>query len=272
MPERWEMPPEGPLDGEIHIWSARLGQLAGLRDTFAASLSPDEHHRAARFVFPEPGDRFMLGRGWVRSILSSYLAVEARDVVFQYGLQGKPYLAVPFAASGLRFSVSHSAQLLLVAVGRGAEVGVDLEWARPLPEMGSMAARYFTPGECTWLSRLPPARRRESFFLLWVCKEAVLKADGAGLTVPLDAIETMPRATGWVELMRADDRRSDGGRWSCRTLIPETGYVAAVAASCYPVRLLVMGWPDRDLPERDATSMARAHATAGSSPDQGNLP
>lgn len=95
--------------------------------------------------------------------------------------QGRPRLE-PGWGEGVRFSISRAGALLLLAVARGRQVGVDVE------QLGrnrwlSLPGHVLDPAEQTALAELPPGARNDAFLRLWVRKEAVLKAAGTGLAV-----------------------------------------------------------------------------------------
>lgn len=113
---------------------------------------------------------------------------------------GKPYLDHP-DARGLRFSVSHSGELGVVAVTHGREVGVDVQRTRPVARAALIAERRFTGAEAAELRRLEGAQRLALFHRLWVRKEAYLKATGAGVAGGLDSFDALaldPPETGWT--------------------------------------------------------------------------
>jgi len=123
----------------------------------------------------------MAARGTLRRVLGRYLNREPSDVRFEYGPWGKPSLARPDSESGLCFNLSRSHDLMLMALTRGHEVGVDLEHTgrdRPVLEL---AIRFFAPGDAKALEDLPDGERTRAFYRLWTSKEARLKAAGTGL-------------------------------------------------------------------------------------------
>ena len=103
----------------------------------------------------------------------------------------------------LRFSVSHSGELALLAVAHGREVGVDVEAARARRRMQGIADRSFTADEAAAIrSAATEAERDATFYRLWARKEAYLKATAEGLAGSLaafDALRLRPPAggTGW---------------------------------------------------------------------------
>ncbi|HYT95413.1 MAG TPA: hypothetical protein VEL76_42230, partial [Gemmataceae bacterium] len=59
---------------------------------------------------------------------------------------GKPALSPEFG-SRLKFNLSHSADLALIAVAADADVGVDLEYIRPQSDYAEIARCFFSAAE-----------------------------------------------------------------------------------------------------------------------------
>jgi 4'-phosphopantetheinyl transferase len=115
-------------------------------------------------------------------------------------------------------------------VTRAREVGVDVEWLRPVPDAEQIAARYFAPGENDLLRALPPGTRLQAFFNCWTRKEAYVKALGNGLAQALDAFEVSLVPGEPAGLIRVHGETHEAARWSIQALQPATGCVGAVAA------------------------------------------
>ncbi|MEM1483560.1 4'-phosphopantetheinyl transferase superfamily protein [Oscillospiraceae bacterium PP1C4] len=94
------------------------------------------------------------------------------------GAHGKPFLP---EHSGLHFNLSHTSGAVVCALS-GHPVGVDIERARPVRP--ALAARCFTQAEREY------AVDEARFLEVWTRKEALLKRDGRGITVPLRELET----------------------------------------------------------------------------------
>jgi 4'-phosphopantetheinyl transferase len=176
-----------PLDqDEAHVWLADLTYRDHLSGLLASILSEDERKRAARFHFPRDAGRWIVSRVVLRSILGSYLGVEASAVRLRAGPWGKPELTASFQGPHLQFNSSRSDGLGLYAVARNRRVGVDIERLRPLPDLGAIAAQIFSPRERQTLEELPYVDRCGAFFSGWTRKEAYIKALGEGLVHPLE--------------------------------------------------------------------------------------
>jgi 4'-phosphopantetheinyl transferase len=134
-----------------------------------ASLSEAEWERARRFVFKRDRDRFIAAHAALREVLSSQCGIPASMLEFAVGPFGKPGLV---DQNGLRFNLSHSESLALIAVCDDAEVGADLELLRPMPDAEALAETYFTPAERRALADLPAEARERAFLCCWTRKEA----------------------------------------------------------------------------------------------------
>jgi 4'-phosphopantetheinyl transferase len=212
--------------GDVDVWSVPLDTTPAALEAFERTLSEDEVERADRFCFERDRRRYVCARGALRELLSRYLRVESRDITFRYGTNGKP--ALDGGLDGLlAFNVSHSGELALIAIGRGMELGVDVEAVRPMQDAGDIAARFFAPGEHERLMSLPDDERTNAFFACWTRKEAYLKALGSGLAKPLDAFEvTFAPDEAPALLVYGDDRET--ARWRISDLAPGGGYAGAL--------------------------------------------
>ncbi len=149
-------------------------------------------------------------------------------VRFSYGEQGKPALAGALADSGLKFNVSHSGELGLIGVLRGAELGVDLEAHRALSDRDALVRRYFSSAEIAAFFALPEAERELGFFNCWTRKEAVVKALGLGLSYSLQAFDVTLAPGDLPRLLRLQQLPGEDSGWCLAGFLPDEGYAAAV--------------------------------------------
>jgi 4'-phosphopantetheinyl transferase len=185
--------------------------------------------RAERFHFRIDRQRWVVGRGVVRRLLGNYLGVRPAEVRLWYNSHGKPALAGESGRGGVKFNVSHSGELLLLAIGKSRAVGVDVEHVRPMPDWRELAGRFFAPTEIASLDRLPDAERHRAFFQCWTRKEAYVKAHGLGLTLPLDRFAVTLAPDEPARLVSTDHDPAQLGRWTLRDVSPRSDYVAALA-------------------------------------------
>jgi len=233
----------------VHAWRAWLDLSPEVLDRLAASLAEDERERAARFRSAGLRQRFVAAHGALRAILGLYLGRPAAALRFDRGPRGKPMLLEPAGSLDLRFNLAHSRDLAVCAVARGAEVGVDVEAIRPLPDAIKIAARFFSDREQAVLRELPAGEREEAFILGWTRKEAYLKALGDGLARPLSGFSVTLRPGEPARLLDVKGRPQEIERWSLVTLHPAPGYAAALAVEGPLRRLVQWTWvPDGQEP------------------------
>ena len=165
------------------------------------------------------------GRAPLRALLGAYLGLPADAVELVAGSHGRPQLA---GAQGdtLDFNWTHSSDCALVALGRHARPGIDVERRRARPRGQEIARRYFAPGEADWLARQPPDRQDEAFLALWTAKEAVLKALGRGLAFGLHRLE-IDTSGAAPRLLRLE--HEDPAAWQLQPLEVDREHVAALA-------------------------------------------
>lgn len=164
----WEagahLPPE-PVD-EVHVWRARA----------------DREGRA------------------LREVLARYLDEDPAGIELRRGEHGKPALADP--SSPLRFNLSHSGGLALVAVTHGLEVGVDVERIRPRRDLRRLAERALDPAAAAAVRAAPADDRPAAFHRAWARREAIAKCLGTGLGAPLPpspvAVTRLSPASGYA--------------------------------------------------------------------------
>lgn len=216
-----------PLGDEVHVWRVALDADETLLQRCIAALSAAERERAAKFVQPRDARRFQVARGTLRRLLGAYLGVEPAAVPIGVADHGKPRLVAPHAEA-LRFNVSHSGDVALVAVSRSREVGVDLEAVRPMRDLAGLWRMVASPVEALRLESVPTSRHEAAFYRVWTRKEAWLKATGDGLSRPLQDLEVTFLDGEAPALVHVAGLPGAGERWAIVAL-PVDGFEAALA-------------------------------------------
>jgi 4'-phosphopantetheinyl transferase len=208
--------------GEVHVWRADLGSDSGLPDLVL--LDDRERARAAKLRQRVDHDRYVASHAFLRRVLAGYVGAPADELQFAQGRHGKPVLSHPVGAP--EFSLSHSGSVALIAVSGTGAVGVDVEEARNDVDIPGLANSVLSEQERGVLRASDPALHRALFYRAWVCKEAVLKACGAGLSIAPHRVTVLERGNA------SASRVELGGRsWRVRLLnLGKEGYFAAVAA------------------------------------------
>jgi 4'-phosphopantetheinyl transferase len=251
----WSAPPPGlslPTH-TVHVWRADLGLESAHLRRLEQNLSADERRRAARFRFARDRDRFIGARGLLREILALYLSAPPGRLSFGYNAHGKPFLKGE-RHSTLRFNASHSFDKMLLAIAHMREVGVDVEGVRNNGfAMEEIYETVLSEPEKRALSRFGGEEKHTTFLRFWTLKEAYIKADGRGVSLPLKRIDVSAPGGRVAMLDEATGEWRTCPRWGLRTLAPLPGYVAALAAEGQDWRLALWRWskePGND-PTRD---------------------
>ena len=197
---------------EIHLGSIDVDYTDFAR--FAELISAEERARAERYRFERDRRRFIVRRGWLRTLLGRHVGEAPERLAFTFGAYGKPELP-----GGLCFSQSHSGDRMMIALS-DIEVGCDIEKIDDLMDWRPIAESLFAPAERAALAVLPEVEGRQAFFECWARKEAFVKAVGHGLSYPLEAFTVS--VTPEARLL------SGGEAWSIAALSPGEGYVGAV--------------------------------------------
>jgi len=166
------------VDGGQLWWAS-----AGAAGPHLLDLLDDEERRRAAGLRRDADRRlFVVAHALTRIVAAHHVGCGPREI----GLgrrdddpHGKPQFTG--AAAGLRFSLSHCGDRVLVAFGRGVELGVDVERVGPWTQ--ELAETVLCPSELRELMALAPPLRAWGLCRCWTRKEAILKATGHGLSI-----------------------------------------------------------------------------------------
>lgn len=222
--------------GVIHLWTVRLDAPARAAGA-AGVLSREELWRSYRFRHTRDRERYIAAHAALRNILAAYVGASPEALRFRRGEWGKPYLDLPHAPS---FNLAHTGELALLAVARDGEVGVDVERVSPVPDCLDLARAYLSVRECEHLTALPDTERSLAFLRCWTRREAVVKATGLGLSIPIDRLD-VPIAG--EEVVVPVGIGGFGALWSVRSLTPLHGYIGAVARAGAVGSVQHLDWP-----------------------------
>ncbi len=213
------------MTSTLFIWQASVPDVMAQGGDISACLTAPEQARAARFVVPGARDAFCAARFMLRQVLADCLSCSPAAVQFVLGPEGKPGLVPP----GYHFNLSHSGEMIMLAVNADYPVGIDVEKIdlhRPVDEL---VRRFFSAQEvASYQAYGGKDERRAAFYQGWTRKEAVLKAIGCGLSYPLSDFSvgfSDQAAVSWPSLLSPTEQEAA----QLKTLSAETGYAAAVS-------------------------------------------
>jgi len=215
---------------DVHVWDARVSAFAERENDLRAILDHAEVRRADRFRLARDRVQYVVAHGLVRTLLGRYLGRPARELWFGTGLYGKPALLEPVTVPALEYNLSHSGDIVLIAVTRGRAVGVDVEhWANDIV-YDELAEYCFSAAERDELRTASHRDKAAAFFAGWTRKEAYIKATGVGVMLGLDYFD-VSLAPGEAALLFDRRPAARTERWSMRDIDLGPEYSAAVSAA-----------------------------------------
>lgn len=175
-------------DGQVDVWlcSIECLNIDSNKESLLALLNEDELRRYRRFVFDKDKNVFLASRYLLRSLLSAYVPeMEPAVWEFDFNDNGKPSISKDLVLEPIFFNVSHSKNNVVLAFSDEAVLGVDIESFLRASELDKLARYSFSEKEFSQITKLEGECFRERFFSLWTLKEAYIKADGRGMSLPL---------------------------------------------------------------------------------------
>jgi phosphopantetheinyl transferase len=160
--------------------AAREAELLGL-------LSPDECERALAIRNARRRSAYIASRALLREALSNYTSqtVGRGEWRFDTNAYGKPQVVAPLALS---FSLSYTSTLLVIAVSKRFELGVDIE-AQPSEASAEIPWHVLNSVERKHLHTLPVGEQYLEFLRLWTLKEAYTKYIGMGASLDFRGVD-----------------------------------------------------------------------------------
>jgi 4'-phosphopantetheinyl transferase len=173
----------------VEVWWGRIGQV---RDEFAEELDALERQRLEAYVRGEDKARFLLGCTIVRRLLAARLSLPAAKISLDRSCPecGRPHGKV--RADGVELSVTHSGDLVGVALHPRTAVGLDVERIDPAIDADAIAGVSLAAVEMRELRRYDGVAKARAFTQYWTRKEAIVKATGNGIRTDLRTVIVSP--------------------------------------------------------------------------------
>lgn len=199
--------------------SGRLEELNG-------RLTEGEKLRFRQYRFAADREAHTVARGRLRELLGQYLRIPPEEVVLENAPQGKPFLP-DYPDFG--FNVSHAGDWAVIAFAPGLEIGIDTEETDRSFRVESLVGRFFSRLEIPVILGLPEAGRHQAFYRAWTRKEAIIKARGDGLQLPLSEFGVSIVEGEPVRMLHTDWEEDEHRLWQLRSFMVAEDYPGAVA-------------------------------------------
>lgn len=212
--------------GEVIIWQIELNVSDNQIDNYLKVLVGEELLKANRFKFKKDRRNFVVCRGVLRILIGHYLNLNPKDVQFRYSEFKKPCLKDSF---NLHFNVSHSEDIAIIGFFMDKPIGVDIEYLKSDFDLMGIANGFFSEKEIYALKQVPEQESNISFYRCWTRKEAFIKAEGSGLSFPLDAFAVSLASDNEATLLETTWDEEEKNQWELQAFVPNEKYRAAWA-------------------------------------------
>ena len=179
--------------GECQVWwASRTVAAPPLRDV----LDARERERWSRFMREDDKALYLVAHAMLRRVLAAHSGVATPALHFSTicrfcgETHGKPRLED--GAGALEFSLSHSGLHAVLAVCRTVPLGIDVEQVKPERDRTRLIEGVLSELERRAIEALPAEGQGLAFLRDWTRKEALLKATGHGLAIPLKSVTVSP--------------------------------------------------------------------------------
>ncbi|HTE24872.1 4'-phosphopantetheinyl transferase family protein [Flavitalea sp.] len=169
---------EDPGLSTVQIYRIFINDHMSNLKQYKKLLSADEISRAKRYHHLNDHDRFIISRAVLRMLLARKLLVQPSEIVFNKGINKKPFVGEPSNAS-IEFNVAHSGEYILIAIS-DSPIGTDVEYMDPGFHYSEVMKFAFNENEMASIAN--SASPLTTFYLLWSRKESLLKATGKGIS------------------------------------------------------------------------------------------
>lgn len=230
----------------VHVWQIGLDRPVVERQALEAWLSPAEQKRARDSYGEQACQRFIVARGMLRNLVGYYLQCDPHELQLVFGAYGKPEINPQQNKRALHFNLSHAEDMALFAFSWEREVGIDVEYLRPLAEAERIVARFFSEREQADFSRVPPDQKLVAFYAAWTRKEAYIKATGRGFSQSLRRLSVSLLPDEPARLLSVAGEPAEVHRWHFQTFQPTAECVAALAVEGQGWQLAYQRWDQKE--------------------------
>ena len=183
------------------VWTVALPPGDSFDGQAWALLSGDEQARAQRFHRTIDRHRYTSAHAALRVLLALQLHSAPDELRILPSASGKPHLE----ARPIRFNLSYAGTQAVVGISPTSEIGVDTEPIAGPPDYVGTARARFSRAEVDWIEEAVEPERLRRFCRLWAIREALVKATGQGLSLPMHEID--------VEIVDGTPRLALDGPW-----------------------------------------------------------
>ena len=147
-------------------------------------VSRNRQNKIKSYLFDTDKKLSLYSEILLRVIIVKTFHIDNASVFFDKNAYGKPYLK---NNKNFHFNISHTKGLIVIAISN-SPIGVDVELTRRFDL--HIAKRFFTEYEIEYING-DTEKMYQRFFEIWTKKEAYIKHNGKGLTIPLNSFNVL---------------------------------------------------------------------------------
>jgi len=208
----------------IQIWHGDIVAEDTYYQSYWRVLDEAEQAHALRMKNDLLRKRYVEVHGRLRNVLAQILNESPEKIRINKAEHGKPYLA---DNPQLVFNLSHSASVMIIAVGWRCQLGVDVELCKPRANLAGLVDKCFAEEEVEYWRKLPEHQKIPEFYRFWTRKEAFVKATGRGIGLGLDHCVINPENP--AEFLRVPASCGQASAWRMLDLHLGAGVCSALA-------------------------------------------
>lgn len=216
----WKLPELHYASNDIYCFKTQFNACdPSISKNLVSRINKSCQVKALSFKKIQDRNRFIVARAMLNLLLSKYCQQKFKLII---DTNGKPILE----NHELEFNISHSENVVLIAVSRSSQIGIDIEKISTTLELDSYRA-IFHESELKKFNQIFERKDSTEFFKIWTHKEAISKALGIGLSLNFNELALCNRETS---LCIEHISNCFPQEWSLHTLNPYDDYVGAIAS------------------------------------------
>jgi len=209
----------------VELWHGKVTAGDAHYQAYWRVLDEAEQMHAGKIKNALLHKRYVEVHGRLRNLLAKILNQSPEKIRIKKAEHGKPYLA---DYPELAFNLSHTADRLMIAVGRDCQLGVDIEICKPRVNLSGLVNKCFAEEEIAYWTQLPETQKNQAFYRYWTRKEAFVKATGHGIALGLDQCVINPEKP--TEFLRVPDLCGQASAWHVLDIELGEGVCSALVA------------------------------------------
>lgn len=152
-------------------------------------LSIQEKIKSKNFINSYLSQQYIISHGLLRYLLAYYTKDNPQNIEYSFNQFDKPFLKNN--NSNIQFNMSHSKDYVVYILALDCQVGIDIEWKSKNIDVQELSNLVLTKEEKIIFNKLRSEEKLNNFYEVWTKKEAILKANGHGLSYPMKLINVM---------------------------------------------------------------------------------